>query len=128
MGTLSLLITLNVVIAFTSYQHAVTTTTRTTKTTFLQSTSRRREWFTESLITTTIASSLLLKSNPAYAASGKGPTDEDLKRIKVGYESIQYLLDNFEQETTVCLTEGGRECKRDAEPVRRYLGLRSTKD
>lgn len=99
------------------------TLNQSTKTqTFLQSS--RRDWITSSLaITTTLVSS----PNPSFAA-GKPPTADDLNRIKVGYQNIQYLLDNFEKETTVCLTDGGRECKRDAEPVRRYLGLRSTKD
>ena len=39
----------------------------------------------------------------------------------------QYLLANREKETTVCRENGG-ECKRDADPVRKYLGLRSTTD
>ena len=43
------------------------------------------------------------------------------------YEGIVYLLKNFEQETTVCRENGG-ECKRDADAVRKYLGLRSTTD
>lgn len=34
---------------------------------------------------------------------------------------------NWEKETTVCRENGG-ECKRDADPVRKYLGLRSTTD
>ena len=37
------------------------------------------------------------------------------------------MLNNFEQETTVCRENGG-ECKRDADAVRKYLGLRSTTD
>lgn len=65
-------------------------------------------------------------SLPASAASGP-PTPDELERIKVGYKQIQYLLDNFEKETTVCRENGG-ECKRDAEPIRRALGLRSTTD
>jgi hypothetical protein len=36
-------------------------------------------------------------------------------------------LDNFEQETTVCRENGG-ECKRDANSIRKALGLRSTTD
>jgi hypothetical protein len=36
-------------------------------------------------------------------------------------------LDNFEQETTTCRDNGG-ECKRDADNIRRVLGLRSTTD
>ncbi|KAL3943599.1 MAG: hypothetical protein SGBAC_002343 [Bacillariaceae sp.] len=63
---------------------------------------------------------------PAFAGSG-APTLEELERIRTGYKQIQYLLDNFEQETTVCRENGG-ECKRDAEPIRRVLGLRSTTD
>ena len=53
---------------------------------------------------------------PASAGSA-APSPEELERIKVGYKQIQYLLDNFEQETTVCRENGG-ECKRDAEPIR----------
>eukprot|EP00549_Striatella_unipunctata_P021696 CAMPEP_0118674548 /NCGR_PEP_ID=MMETSP0800-20121206/950_1 /TAXON_ID=210618 ORGANISM="Striatella unipunctata, Strain CCMP2910" /NCGR_SAMPLE_ID=MMETSP0800 /ASSEMBLY_ACC=CAM_ASM_000638 /LENGTH=167 /DNA_ID=CAMNT_0006569757 /DNA_START=229 /DNA_END=732 /DNA_ORIENTATION=- len=65
---------------------------------------------------------------PSMAASGGAPpTREELNRIKVGYEGIEYLLANFDKETTICRENGG-ECKRDAEPVRRYLGLRSTTD
>mmetsp|Transcript_26996 Transcript_26996/g.65522 ORF Transcript_26996/g.65522 Transcript_26996/m.65522 type:complete len:211 (+) Transcript_26996:114-746(+) len=63
---------------------------------------------------------------PASAGSA-APTPEELERIRTGYKQIQYLLDNFEQETTVCRENGG-ECKRDAEPIRRVLGLRSTTD
>eukprot|EP00980_Cylindrotheca_fusiformis_P001534 scaffold350_cov133-Cylindrotheca_fusiformis.AAC.5 len=62
----------------------------------------------------------------SYAGSAP-PSPEELQRIKVGYNQIKYLLNNFEQETTVCKENGG-ECKRDAEPIRRALGLRSTTD
>ena len=64
---------------------------------------------------------------PAVAAGGTPPTKEELERIRIGYKQIQYLLENFEQETTTCRENGG-ECKRDAEPIRRALGLRSTTD
>lgn len=37
------------------------------------------------------------------------------------------LLNNFEAETTVCRENGG-ECKRDASPIRKALGLRYTTD
>ena len=68
-------------------------------------------------------------SSPDFAfAAGKGPpTKEELERIRIGYNKLGYLLDNFDQETTICRENGG-ECKRDADPVRRYLGLRSTTD
>lgn len=70
-----------------------------------------------------------LVANPfqALAAAGAPPTPADLDRIRQGYKGIVYLLDNFEQETTICRENGG-ECKRDADPVRRYMGLRSTTD
>ena len=68
----------------------------------------------------------LVWQQQAVAATG-APTKEDLDRLRQGYKQIQYLLDNFEQETTVCKENGG-ECKRDADAVRRALGLRSTTD
>jgi hypothetical protein len=37
------------------------------------------------------------------------------------------LLNNFEDETTICRENGG-ECKRDAGAIRRALGLRYTTD
>ncbi|KAL7489096.1 hypothetical protein ACHAW6_014696 [Cyclotella cf. meneghiniana] len=61
------------------------------------------------------------------AASDDPPTPEEISRIQTGYENIRYLLSHWEEETTVCRENGG-ECKRDADAVRRYLGLRSTKD
>jgi len=65
---------------------------------------------------------------PAIAHGAPGaPTAAELNRIKVGYDGIQYLLNNFDQETTTCKVNGG-ECKRDADAVRKYLGLRSTTD
>jgi hypothetical protein len=68
----------------------------------------------------------LISPNTAFAG-GVPPTKEELQRIKTGYDNIEYLLANYEAETTVCRENGG-ECKRDADPVRKYLGLRSTKD
>mmetsp|Transcript_10878 Transcript_10878/g.15343 ORF Transcript_10878/g.15343 Transcript_10878/m.15343 type:complete len:218 (+) Transcript_10878:101-754(+) len=80
----------------------------------------------DALISTFGVASVLSNSNIAWAG-GSPPTKEDLQRIKVGYEGLTYLLANFEQETTICRENGG-ECKRDADPVRRYMGLRSTTD
>ena len=54
-------------------------------------------------------------------------TPEEVKRIQIGYQQINYLLDHFEEETTVCRENGG-ECKRDANSIRKVLGLRSTTD
>jgi len=73
------------------------------------------------------AAGLLIQVQPSLAAEGAAPTTAELDRIRLGYKQITYLLDNFEQETTTCRENGG-ECKRDAEPIRRVLGLRSTTD
>eukprot|EP00804_Cyclotella_cryptica_P019550 CCRYP_014323-RA/>CCRYP_014323-RA protein AED:0.39 eAED:0.39 QI:97/1/1/1/0.5/0.33/3/716/219 len=85
--------------------------------------STRRSFFTTT--TATLVASTLAPL-PSHA-SDEPPTPEEIARIKKGYENIRYLLSNWEQETTVCRENGG-ECKRDADAVRRYLGLRSTKD
>mmetsp|Transcript_87037 Transcript_87037/g.244071 ORF Transcript_87037/g.244071 Transcript_87037/m.244071 type:complete len:251 (-) Transcript_87037:123-875(-) len=45
-------------------------------------------------------------------------------RITKGYNNLQYLLDNWDQETTVC----NPDCKRSPDAVRNYLGLRSMED
>jgi len=73
------------------------------------------------------AAGLLFQTQPSSAAVQMPPTQEELDRIRVGYKQITYLLENFEQETTTCRDNGG-ECKRNAEPIRRVLGLRSTTD
>lgn len=54
-------------------------------------------------------------------------TPEEIARIQTGWDQINFLLDHFEEETTVCRENGG-ECKRDANAVRKVLGLRSTTD
>lgn len=86
----------------------------------------RRELWTKTSAAAAAAFSVALNPNAAFAAT-KPPTEADLARIKKGYDGIEYLLANWEKETTVCRENGG-ECKRDAEPVRRYMGLRSTTD
>mmetsp|Transcript_17812 Transcript_17812/g.37555 ORF Transcript_17812/g.37555 Transcript_17812/m.37555 type:complete len:217 (+) Transcript_17812:205-855(+) len=88
----------------------------------------RRDFFTRTAgIAVATTAATLLGPAASYAAAGDPPTKEEIERIKIGYENIQYLLDNWEKETTVCRENGG-ECKRDANAVRRYLGLRSTTD
>jgi len=46
-----------------------------------------------------LATALIAFPTMANAAAGP-PTKADLDRLKVGYTQIQYLLDNFEKETT----------------------------
>jgi hypothetical protein len=74
-----------------------------------------------------LATSLLVQTSIPAQAATTGITQEDKERIKTGYKQIIYLLDNFDQETTVCRENGG-ECKRDANAIRKVLGLRSTTD
>jgi len=114
--------------ALASGASAFTTNTRvsnihSSSSTAMQAISSRRDFFTTSTIATT---TLLTFNQPAFAANTP-PTDEELARIRTGYDNIQYLLNNWEKETTVCRENGG-ECKRDANAVRAYLGLRSTTD
>jgi hypothetical protein len=66
-------------------------------------------------------------SSSSSSSSSNIITPEEIKRIQIGYEQINYLLDHFEEETTVCRENGG-ECKRDANAIRKVLGLRSTTD
>eukprot|EP00588_Corethron_pennatum_P010329 CAMPEP_0194280464 /NCGR_PEP_ID=MMETSP0169-20130528/17424_1 /TAXON_ID=218684 /ORGANISM="Corethron pennatum, Strain L29A3" /LENGTH=221 /DNA_ID=CAMNT_0039025187 /DNA_START=174 /DNA_END=839 /DNA_ORIENTATION=- len=90
-------------------------------------TQSRRDIFKKIALVTTSSATTILSSLVANADSTKKPTKEELQRIKAGKEGIDYLLANWEKVTTTCRDNGG-ECKRDAEPVRRYMGLRSTTD
>lgn len=73
------------------------------------------------------SAAVLVPVSPAMAAAGAPPSEADIERLKLGYQGLEYLLDNFEQETTICRENGG-ECKRNADAVRKALGLRSTTD
>ena len=79
----------------------------------------------DAMTSAVVAATSVMIPLPAFAASG--PTVADLERIKIGYSQITYLLANFEKETTTCRDNGG-ECKRDANAVRKAMGLRSTTD
>jgi len=74
----------------------------------------RREAISAAASATFGLSSLVAIAGPAFAAGKEGVTKEDIERVKAGYKQITYLLDNFEQETTVCKENGG-ECKRNAD-------------
>lgn len=85
----------------------------------------RRAWFYSAA---TAASSLLAPLvAPPPARAAPVITPEEIARIQTGWQQINYLLDHFEEETTVCRENGG-ECKRDANAIRKVLGLRSTTD
>lgn len=74
-----------------------------------------------------LATAAFVSQPPSAWGAATPPTAEELARIKTGYAQLKKLLSNFEAETTTCRENGG-ECKRDAEPIRRALGLRSTTD
>lgn len=62
----------------------------------------RRAAFTKGISTFgTIVS--IATVNPGFANAARSPpTADELERLKVGYERMSYLLDNFDQETTIC--------------------------
>ena len=59
----------------------------------------RRDFFASLVVGS--ASAVLLASSPAVAASQE---QKDKENIVKGYNRLQYLLDNWEEETTVCKT------------------------
>lgn len=77
-------------------------------------------------VTSVIGGVAIAHTQPAHAAAA-GPTKDELERIKTGYNDINDLVENFEAYTTVCRDNGG-ECKRNADAIRKALGLRSTTD
>ena len=86
----------------------------------------RRQVITTAISTSTVGS-LLLPAALAATDDASVLKPEDVARIQKGYSQIEYLLNNFEKETTTCRVDGGK-CKRDADGIRRVLGLRSTTD
>lgn len=85
----------------------------------------RREFFGSLGLVGTV----LLTSNPALAASQE---EVDKANIVKGYKRLQYLLDNWEKETTICKvgseTTFGDQCQRNPAKVMEYLGYRSISD
>ena len=76
--------------------------------------------------TTAVVSSF---SSPAFGA----PKQEEIDKANVvkGYKRLQYLLDNWEKETTVCGMGGDkleRSCDRTPLKVMEYMGYKSTTD
>lgn len=61
------------------------------------------------------------------------PGTEELKRLAYGYQRLQYLLSNWEKETTVCIKgcKGKYEscgCTRDPGVVQAFMGYKSMED
>jgi len=77
-------------------------------------------------------------SLPCYAAPP--PTTEELSRLTAGLARIDFLLDNWEDITTVCTgyseadnaqvvrTLAGGKCTKSPLKVQKYIGASSTKD
>lgn len=78
-----------------------------------------------------IGSTLLIATQePAWAAMSQEEIDK--ANIVKGYKRLQYLLDNWEKETTVCKTgqetNFGTKCERTPLKVMDYLGYKATDD
>ena len=61
------------------------------------------------------------------------PTRDELRRLSLGYSRLRYLLDHWEEETTVCIRgcKGKYEncgCTRDPIIVQSYMGYKSMND
>jgi len=72
---------------------------------------------------------ILSFSSPAFADSKQEETDK--VNVVKGYKRLQYLLDNWEKETTVCGMGGDkleRSCDRTPMKVMEYMGYKSTTD
>ena len=79
-----------------------------------------------------VASSTMTSFPNAASAKPVYPEAEaDKKKIVEGYKGLQYLLENWEKETTVCgrfdnpYIGDGKGCERTPEKVMSYLGYKS---
>jgi len=92
---------------------------------------QRRDFLSSLLIASSSIVLLLCPPDANAAASSTTPTTDEEKIIR-GYNRLQYLLDNWEDETTVCKTGQettfGDKCERNPTKVMEYLGYKSTSD
>ena len=72
------------------------------------------------------AAAFVVASPPRAAFASLDPND--MSRFKKALDGVNYLLDNWEQETTECTKQagGGGECTDQPDKVRYYMGLRTT--
>ena len=92
-------------------------------------TSRRKLW---EQTTGLIAGSVFLAATPAPAFA-KDSLEADKEKLLAGYKRLNYLLDNWEKETTNCKTKtqyssASNPCERTPLNVQYYLGYKSTED
>lgn len=72
---------------------------------------------------------LLSSGQPAFAAAKQEEIDK--ANLVKGYQRLQFLLDNWEKETTVCGMGGDKlevSCDRTPFKVMEYMGYKSTTD
>jgi hypothetical protein len=110
-----------------------TTTTSTTDLTVNTNSNRRRRFLNSG------SSAILLAIGSAFSTNGRSPANaaisqqeqHDKDNILIGYQRLQYLLDNWEKETTICGMGGDkleRSCERTPLKVMQYLGYKATDD
>jgi hypothetical protein len=90
-----------------------------------------RRGFAGQVITSFITTGVGLSFNPSLAAAST--VDDDKSKILQGFERLNYLLDNWEKETTVCGVSdnpytGNKGCERTPLKVMEYMGYKSMKD
>mmetsp|Transcript_8159 Transcript_8159/g.17594 ORF Transcript_8159/g.17594 Transcript_8159/m.17594 type:complete len:234 (-) Transcript_8159:2399-3100(-) len=81
-------------------------------------------------VSTATSGLVLVSGQPALAAAANQPEIDKANVIK-GYQRLQFLLDNWDKETTVCGMGGDKlevSCDRTPVKVMDYLGFKSTKD
>ena len=93
----------------------------------------------------TLAALLLATSHPTALTAAPPPTSLELARLSFGLARIDYLLDNWDKETTVCnsmsagglsadldkqvaTTQNAGKCSKTPLVVQKYIGAASTLD
>ena len=87
---------------------------------------QRREFFS----CLGLIGSTMILPRPSFAAASQEQIDKE--NIVKGYKRLQYLLDHWEAETTICKTGQettfGDRCERNPMKVMDYMGFKSTND
>ncbi len=89
-----------------------------------------RRGFLSTAIGIGVSTGILSFNTPAFAAK-MSQEDVDKQNVVKGYQRLQYLLDNWEKETTICGMGGDKlevSCDRSPMKVMEYMGYKSTTD